>query len=308
MRKSSRYRMIGLLTIVLVAAATSELGAQRAVFRTGVEMVPLTVTVTDARGNYVTNLADRDFVVFEDGVPQSVSFFAAEQVPTDLAIVLDVSASMRPHLPLVRRAAAGLIRSLDATDRAMVVAVKNAIGIPQGLTSDQRQVEAAIQELAASGDTSLYDGVYIALKELERERLASTEIRKQAIVLLSDGLDTTSRLGFDDVMDVARRAGVNVYVIAMPMGTIPVARHEQEGHILRAEYAMRSLAREAGGRSFFPKRVQELPAIYSEIAQELANQYELGYLPLVARDRGFRRISVRVENAVTRTRSGYFQD
>jgi Ca-activated chloride channel family protein len=187
--------------------------------------------------------------------------------------------------------------------------VKNAIGVPQPLTSDQRQVETAIQELAASGDTSLYDGVYIALKELERERLASTQIRKQAIVLLSDGVDTTSRLGYDDVMDLARRSGVNVYVIAMPMSTVPIARRDQDGQALQAEYAMRSLAREAGGRSFFPKRVQELPAIYSEIAQELANQYELAYLPLAARaDRGFRRISVRVENAVTRTRSGYYQD
>jgi Ca-activated chloride channel family protein len=230
-------------------------------------------------------------------------------VPVDLAIVLDVSASMRPHLPLVRRAAAGLIRSLRETDRAMVVAVKNAIGVPQPLTADQREVEAAITALAASGDTALYDGLYIALKELERERLGTTQIRRQAIVLLSDGLDTSSRLGFDDVQDLARRSGVNVYVIAMPTTSLPVPRSEQDPRLLRADYAMRSLAREAGGRSFFPKRVQELPDIYGDIARELANQYELAYLPMAPRvDRGFRRISVRVENAVTRTRSGYYQD
>jgi Ca-activated chloride channel family protein len=309
MSRRSRHTLFGSLAIALVAGTTTQLDAQRAAFRTGVEMVPLTVTVTDASGNYVTNLADRDFVVLEDGIQQPVSFFASEQVPVDLAIVLDVSASMRPHLPLVRKAAGGLVRSLRAADRAMVVAVKNAIGVPQPMTTDQRQIEDAIGALTASGETALYDGLYVALKELERERLGTTQIRKQAIVLLSDGLDTTSRLGFEDVLDLARRSGVNVYVIAMPSSSTPVPRNEQDGRVLQSEYALRSLAREAGGRSFFPKRVQELPAIYGDIAHELANQYELAYLPLTARaDRGFRRISVRVENAVTRTRSGYYQD
>jgi VWFA-related protein len=96
-------------------------------------------------------------------------------------------------------------------------------------------------------------------------------------------------------------------VIAMPTSSSNLPRHRQDASAWQGEYVMRTLARESGGRSFFPKRVEELPAIYAAIAQELANQYELGYLPSrSATQGGFRRVTVRVENAMTRTRSGYY--
>lgn len=302
-------RLSALSMLGAIALGATQLEAQRAVFRSSVEMVPLTVTVTDGQGKYVNNLENGDFTVFEDGVPQPLSFFASEQVGVDLALVLDVSSSMHRNLPFVRKAATGLVRSLRPHDRATVAALKNAVGIPQALTHDHAQVAAAIQTLTASGDTALYDGLYVVLKELTRARVGTTEIRKQAMVLLSDGLDTSSRLAFEDVSDLAGRVGVNIYVIALPASSLGVQRRAVEGHVLQAEYAMKSLARDSGGRSFFPKYVQELPNIYSEIGTELANQYELGYLPTrPLGDRAFRRVSVRVENAVARTRTGYYAD
>ena len=294
---------------MIAIGAAAEIDAQRPVFKSSVEMVPLTVTVTDGHGKYVNRLAGSDFTVFEDGIEQQVGFFASEQVPVDLGLVLDVSSSMHPSMPLVRRAARGLIKSLRPGDRASVVTLRNVVGISQPLTEDRSQIEAAIDGLTASGDTALYDGLYVVLKELARARAASSGIRRQTLVLLSDGVDTTSRLGFEDVRELAGRVGVNIYVVAAPGSSLRLPRQQQEGRTLQAEYAMKTLAQDSGGRSFFPRAIHELPALYEQIGTELANQYDLAYQPLrPVGDRAFRRVSVRVENAVTRTRSGYYAD
>ena len=171
-------------------------------------------------------------------------------------------------------------------------------------------IERAIRSLSASGETALYDGLYVVLKEFERERRVSTEVRRQALVLLSDGLDNRSRLAFDDVLDYARRVAVNIYVIALRGALAQVPRNEQDAAVLRADYALNTVTRESGGRLFFPKMARDLSGIYTAIAQELFSQYELGYMPVRSvSDGGFRRVAVRVRpetNALARTRSGYY--
>jgi Ca-activated chloride channel homolog len=293
----------------LALVGSTQLSAQKP-FKSGIEMVPLTVTVTDPAGKYVTGLADSDFTVVEDGVQQPLSFFASDHVPLDVALVLDTSGSMRADLPLVRSAALGLVHTLRDNDRGAVVEVKNTAGIPQPFTSDRARLEEAIRGLAASGSTALFDGVYVVLKEFERQRQANQEVRRQVLVLLSDGMDTQSRLGFDDVMDAARRAGVNIYIIALTGKVALVPRAERDSDALRAEYNMGAMARESGGRTFFPKAARELPGIYTAIAQELASQYELGYIPVrPGGDGAFRRVMVRIApgvNALARTRAGYY--
>jgi Ca-activated chloride channel family protein len=292
------------LLVLLALGATAHVQAQ--VFKSTVEVVPLTVTVTDAKGQYVKNLVETDFAVLEEGVRQSLTFFANQPVPIDLALTIDASASMASQLPIVRKAAGALVDSLRGGDRATVVTIRNAVGVALPLTADRPRIDAAIRDLSASGGTALYDGVYVVLKELERARMP--EIRRRVLVLLSDGLDTSSRLSADDMLALARRAGVGIYVIAMPTSS-GLPRNRQDGSTLQAAYAMRALARDTGARSFFPAKVEELPAIYREIAQELANQYELGYLPSRSDTRGsFRRVTVHVEKAVARTRSGYYAD
>ena len=294
------------LLVVLALGLVGHVQAQGRIFKSTVEMVPLTVTVTDAKGRYVKNLVETDFAVLEEGVRQSLALFANEPVPIDLALTIDASASMTRHLPIVRKAAGALVDSLRVGDRATVVTIQKAVGVSLPLTSDRSQITAAIRDLSASGETALYDGVYVVLKELERAR--SSEIRRRVLVLLSDGLDTSSRLSADDMLALARRVGIGIYVIAMPTWSFNLTRSRQDASAWQGEYAMRALAHDTGGRSFFPKRVEELPAIYADIAHELANQYELAYLPsrLVGREGGFRRVTVHVENAVTRTRTGYY--
>lgn len=310
------FTSLALAVPVALSALTLTLGnpapvrAQHAPFKSGIDMVPLTVTVTDGAGQHITGLTGDDFTVFEEGVQQPLSFFTSEDVPVDVALVIDASSSMHVDLPLVQKAACGLVRTLRASDRGAVVEVKDAIRIPQPLTSDQGQIEAIIHGLTASGSTALYDGLYIMLKEFERARRGNPEVRRQVLILLSDGLDNTSHLPFDEVMELARRVGVNIYVIALRGEVASVPRSEQHVTVLQAEYAMRAVAREAGGRAFFPKTAQELPAIYGAIAQELASQYELGYVAVKpGGDGAFRRVVVRLSprtNAFARTRSGYY--
>jgi Ca-activated chloride channel family protein len=293
----------------LTLPGQSRVDAQDVRFKSGIAMVPLTVTVTDSTGKYVRGLTADDFRVFEDDVQQSLSFFACDDVPVDVALVVDTSGSMRADLPLVQAAATGLVRKLRPIDRGSVVELKDSAGIPQSFTSDHGQVEAAIRGLSTSGSTALYDGLYVVLKQFERERRTNVGIRRQVLVLLSDGLDNKSHLSFEDVMDSARRVEVSIYVIALKGDAAPLPRSASDGRILHAAYAMGTVARESGGRTFSPKSARELPAIYSAIAEEFVNQYELGYIPTrPGGDGAFRRVTVRVPpqtNALARTRSGY---
>lgn len=307
---SSRILTALVALSVLALRGPARVEAQSPTFRSGVDMVPLTVTVTDTAGKYVTGLTGSDFTVFEDGVEQPLSFFASEDVAVDLALVLDTSGSMRADLPLVQSAASGLVRTLRASDRGAIVEVREAARIPQPFTSDQSLIERSLRGLSAAGSTALYDGIYVVLKEFERERAATLQIRRQVVVLLSDGIDTRSHLAFDDVIDLARRVGVNIYVIALRGDMTLTPRDQRRDLVLRAEYTMGAVARESGGRSFFPTTARDLLAIYQAIAQELASQYELGYMPArPGGDGAFRRVMVRVPPhtcALARTRSGYY--
>ena len=144
-----RATMVGLTkkhtaicVLVFLALVRTE---ARQTFKTGVDMVPLTVTVTDTAGNYKTGLTIADFSILEDGVPQSLSFFTNEHVPADVALVIDTSSSMSSMLPLVKTAARGLIRSLHDGDRGMIVDVKSSIRFLLPLTAEHAAVEAAIR-------------------------------------------------------------------------------------------------------------------------------------------------------------------
>jgi Ca-activated chloride channel homolog len=223
--------------------------------------------------------------------------------------VLDTSSSMRADLPLVQQAAKGLLSALRDGDRAAVLSVNSVVGMPQRFTTDRAEAAAAIDALRAAGVTALYDGVYIALKEFAREQRDHTDVRRQVLVLLSDGVDTASHISADDLTELAKRVGVNVYVIAIKRPTrVPfiVSRDAEQ----RGAFTMRTLAQNAGGRIFLPTMAGELPAMYRAIALELASQYDLGYVPAKSGgDDKFRRVAVRVlppTSAVARTRSGYY--
>jgi Ca-activated chloride channel family protein len=285
-------------------------GSTSGVFRSGVDLVALNVVVTDAQRKFVTGLRPEQFAVYEDGVQQEVSFFAATAVPLDLAILLDTSASMTDKIASVQRAASGFVSTLRPQDRVMIVDIKDATKILQPLTGDVQSALAAIKSTAPRGGTGLYNGLYMTLKDLVKERRDNGEVRRQALVLLSDGDDTASLVSYDDVMDVAKQAGIAIYTITL-RSQFDLMQATATGHryFSQAEFAMKGLAQETGARSFFPTDINELSNVYGLIAEELASQYALGYSSKnPKRDGAYRRVIVRIAEqpgVQTRTRTGY---
>lgn len=301
------YR-IGLLAAALILVGVNIAGAQGAAFKSGVDVVALAVTVTDPQGRSVTGLTADDFAVFEEGVRQTLSLFRNGDVPVDLAFVLDTSSSMSGALPIVKKAARGLVNRLHGADRAAVFDVKGSVRIPQPLTQDRGSIASAVDALSARGDTAVYDGMYMSLREFERERRANPAMRRQALIVLSDGLDTTSHVTFEDVTGLARTLDVTIYTVSLRDARLPVDT-QQEERLRRATWEMRTLARETGGLAFFASRAAELEGVYEAIGNELANQYALAYVPGgPRRDGAFRRVAVKVlppATGIPRTRSGY---
>lgn len=280
-------------------------------FTAAVDLVPLNVVVTDSRQHLVGGLLPQDFAVFEDGVRQDVTFFAAGEAPLDLALLIDTSASMQSRMPVVQQAAKGLLRTLRQGDRAMIVDVKATTRIRYGLGSDLNAADEALQSAAASGSTALYTALYVTLQELKKARRASTgQVRRQAIVVLSDGVDTASLLTFDDVMTEARASSVATYTITLRGTPDALDAGRGRGRVLDDhEYGMKRLAEETGARAFFPVETRELKDIYDAIATELSHQYALAYAPpTAAASNSFRKVLVQVLDRPefrTRTRTGY---
>ena len=304
----------------LVMAAASLLSAQQPAssppapqqppFRSGTNLVPLNVTVTDHAKHFVKGLTAADFRVLEDGVPQDLQFFEAADTPSDLIVLIDTSSSMSDKMDVVHEAAIGFMRTMKHGDRGAVVAFADGVDVIQPLTSDRPALEQGIQRTAARGATSLNNALYIALKQFGRAARQDGEVRRQAIAVLSDGEDTSSLVSFDDVLELARKSGVSIYPIVLQSKyTSRAAAQGQRRSYSEAEYSMRTLAAETGGQAFFPLQLFELKGVYASIAQELSSQYSLAYSPNNARlDGRFRRISVRVDarpDLKLRTRTGY---
>jgi hypothetical protein len=187
-----RFVGIGVALLGSAAALAGPPPASRPVFKADVEAVNLAVSISDGQ-RFVTDLGQTDFQIYEDGVRQDLSIFSQEHTPISLAILLDCSLSMEPKIEQAREAAVRFVSKLRPQDEAQIVHFNDKVRVVQDFTSDIPQLEAAIRAAQPSGGTALYTAVYIALKDLARQRREG-EVRKLSIVVLSDGEDTaTSR-------------------------------------------------------------------------------------------------------------------
>ena len=282
-----------------------------AVYRSGAHLVALNVTVTDAKKQFVSGLTQGDFAVYEDGVQQQLRFFEARQVPLDLIVLIDTSSSMRDKMSVVHEAAVGFLKTIKEGDRGAVVAFNDGVDVLQPLTPDVAALEQAVRSTQAKGSTSLHNALYIAIKQFGQAAKGDTELRRQAIAVLSDGEDTSSLISFDDVLALARKSGVSVYTIGLhsKYSNARANGPATSRYFSTADFSMKSLAQETGAQAFFPLDVSDLRGVYSNIARELANQYAMAYAPANSRPDGrYRRIVVRVTERPElqlRTRTGY---
>ena len=275
-------------------------------FRTEVEVVNLNVSVSDPRNQYVVGLGEKDFTVLEDGVPQQLCHFNQEDLPISVAILLDGSHSMEPMLSSVKSAAIRLLRALRPQDEARIVHFNHRAMVAQEFTRDRDALEAAVHALRADGATGLHNALYATLREMRALRKAG-ELRRRAVVLLTDGTDTSSLVTDDQVLEAAKQGDVNVYTISLRPGpkkaVLPWADDSRGNHFLTA------VARETGGQAFFPSALGELDGVYDRIAEELRTQYALGYVSSnPRRDGSWRRIAIQLTRGSMqlRYRLGYF--
>jgi len=278
-------------------------------FRSASALVALNVTVQDRGAKFVRGLQPADFVVYEDGVKQDVRFFESTRVPVDLIVLIDTSTSMRDKLATVHEAASEFLRTLRPDDRGAVVSFANSVSVLQPLTADQALLEKAVRSTQPSGSTCLNNAVYIALKQFGQSAHQGEDVRRQAIVVLSDGADTASVVSFDDVIGLARRMGVSIYTVSL-QSMVESRQSQTWGRrgMEDADFTMKALAKETGAQSFFPT-TSGLKEVYASIASELASQYSIGYVPANGQADGtFRRVNVQVvtrPDVRSRTRLGY---
>lgn len=288
--------------------APAQPGQSGPTFRVGVDAVTLDVTVTDSQRRYITDLAPSDFTIFEDGRPQELRLVQQVGVPLAVSLLVDTSASMQESLPLAKEAAEEFVGALRHEDVAAVIDFDSRVDLTQAFTSEQALLRAAIGRMTAGGATALHNALYIAIRELQKGSALGDggATRRRAIVVLSDGEDTSSLMTFDEVLDTAVRSGITVYAIGLGIGA-NASTATDSGRV--GQFNLRRLTQQTGGQAFFPKIAAELRPVYRAVLDALSSQYTLAYESNDPRRTGqYRRIAVRVSRpgAVARSRPGYY--
>jgi Ca-activated chloride channel homolog len=291
------------------------------VVRVSTTLVTVPVSVMDRQGRFIPDLRREDFRISEDGVEQEVAFFETADKPFTVALVLDVSDSARFKLAEIQEAAVAFLEQLRPADRVLVIAFNRDVSVMTEATADRARAAAAIRRTRTGGGTSLYD----AVAEATARRLRGVSGRK-AVVLFTDGVDTSSRrAGFESTLHATEELDALVYTIQYktggdvaggrtgvqnPLGgQLVTAKGEPlEAAYKRAGVYLRLLADGSGGRSFSAGSPGLLAEAFGRIAEDLRRQYSLGYYPKNRSAEGKRRrlkVRVGVPDVAVRARGGY---
>ncbi len=266
-------------------------GGAVALAQVEVDVVQLAVNVTDGRGRGLPGLAVSEFQVSEDAVPQRLEHFLGPDAPRELVVAIDISASMAPAMPRVRRAVRVFLASLRPTDHVTLLAFNDSVFTAAARDVDPALRLAAAARLAAWGGTSLYDVVLRALDLLDQQR------GRKALVVFTDGHDRSSMATLADVERRSETNPVPLYFVAQGSGS----------GTPELQRILERLARTSGGRAFFQDGPEQLETAFSEILSDFDSQYLLGYTSLNAkRDGAWRRIGVSAgQGRQVRAREGY---
>lgn len=292
-------------------------------------LVTMPVSVLDRDGRFITGLQQKDFQIYENGVQQKIEYFASVEQPFTVVLMLDVSPSTQYRIDEIQNAAIAFVDQLRQNDKVVVIAFDERVRLLSEPTNNRAVLRNAIRQSSFGDGTSLYDAVDYVVNQ----QLRSIEGRK-AIVLFTDGVDTTSRraiyqttvlaaqetdaliypIRYDTYQDgggyggnfpIPRRGGGNVGTlggiigIILGGGNIPMGGGGSAGSS-RAEYEtgrryLEELARNSGGRNFEADSIYNLDAAFTGIAEELRRQYSVGYYPEKVGQKGERKqIKVRV--------------
>jgi len=268
------------------------------------DLVVVNVTVTDAAGQYAHGLKAKDFVLFEDAAPQTINSFSAEESPFAAAILIDMSGSMEYKFGQVRGAAAAFIDHIRDNDQVAVYGFNNKVRQVQDFTN-LRDIADAIWDARAEDRTRLYDCMDEAVMAL-----AARPEKRRAILLISDGWDNlSSKATFDSAMKRALAAGVVVYTIDLIDDDTLMGGNDGALMLRRGRNELKEFAAQTGGRYVHTPQGNDLESAFTNIVDELRNQYTLTFYPTnKKRDGRWRRLTVTARgNALSvRARRGYY--
>lgn len=276
------------LTALYLAVALAPMGAStQTTFTSRVDAVRVDVLVTE-NGRPVQGLTPADFEVLDNGVRQRVDLASFEQIPLNVVLALDMSASLQGlRLGHLQTAGKSVLDGLKPGDRAALVTFSHVVAPTQGLTNDLDRVRDALDQAQGQGQTSLIDAAHAGML------LGESDAGRSLLIVFSDGVDTASWLTADAVLETARRGDVVVY-------SVEVGER-------RASFP-RDMSEVTGGRLFAIESTKDLSATFSKILEEFRMRYLVSYSPQGVSPGGWHRLEVRVKNrsVSVKARPGYF--
>src|SRR5437867_2152239 len=249
-----------------------------------VEMVNLFATVQDSAGKLITNLGRNDFIVYDNGVPQSISQFSTEYIPVSVIILLDTSSSMLSGKKLdnAKNALVQFLKRLRAGDEAMLITFRTRPVVVHGFTRQTEDLKRELKRLDANGSTALYDAILAALDETQK-----AHNQRRTLLLITDGLNTYGRAQLQETIHRLRTKGLELFAIGLESD---LTEDLQDRAVTR--YVLEQLTQSAGGESFTLSDSKRLGKICDTISDRIHNQYTLGYYPPPSTEDGWRSVRV----------------
>ena len=289
-------RFLVVPAFVLIAASVVIAQQQEPTFKSGTRIVSVIATVIDAQGRLVPDLEQEDFTILDNGKPQTITFFEDEVRPFTAVVMLDFSLSMTANIELLKRASEQFLIRLLPQDKAQVGAFSDKIQFSGKFTSDRDDLIGALQELQFGNSTRLFDATYQSIDELK-----SIDGRR-VVVIFTDGDDTASRLGANDILDKAKDRETMIYAVGLE-STFSVGGRMQR---TRPDRMLRKFADETGGGYFELKKSADLAPTFTRVAQELHSQYTIGFAPLLLDGKEHRlELKVKQTGMTARARKSY---
>lgn len=309
-RTRVRRRALSNAALIAAVALGTTVYSQR-VFRSGVDLVHFSISVTDKRGNPVTELAREDFEVSENGVLQTITHFVAgasldakeadgtPQLPLHIGLVFDTSGSMSDDLKFAQMAAIKFLNALPQAQDITIVDFDTEVRVARFSQTDFPRLVERLRGRKADGWTALYDAVGVYLDG------ATDQDGEKILVLYTDGGDTRSQTDFGAVIDMLKMTDVTAYAVGL-------LEHQSSSVKTDQRMRLQQMSNVAGGLAFFPTSKEQLDEIYDRILREVTSRYRLGYVSSDPRANGaWRPVKVRLKrpdlkDARIRTRAGYF--
>jgi Ca-activated chloride channel homolog len=273
-----------------------------------VNMVTVPVTVRRPESGFVKGLPKSAFHIYEDGKPQEISFFAQEGLPTRIAIVLDISGSVRSEWGTIKYATIKFIENLKSEDRFALITFNTQIRLKMDWGRKTDRLDSVLTSIYCKENTKLWDAVSVVSNDVFKDIQ-----EKKAMIIMSDGLDNESSVSYDQALQAAVRSEAAVYIVSKTEAIRRQMEYEYNNvpqkEFANADLALRKLAYETGGRVLYPNTFGQLDDIYAQVDEELRNQYTVGYISTnTAKDGSYRHIEVRVEapGAQVSARPGYY--